>query len=263
MVLAVVRGGGLSGAARRLNVNHTTVLRRLDAAERKLGARLFERTPRGYVPTAAGQEMADVAARIEQDVVGLERRISGRDLGLSGTVRCATLDTIAQYLLPPHLVAFQRAYPGITVELLVSERIVNLTQRDADVAIRPVQLPPDNLVGRRLGHRESAVYASCSYLASRPDVDDLGEHDWLCFEEGMAGAWISRWISQHYPDARIVLRSNLLTVLFAATSRRWRNIVRATRPFPNRAERAPGRPRPEFHSGAQTDRFRGPPAHRR
>jgi len=216
LVLAVVRGGGLSGAARRMGINHTTVLRRLDAAEQRLGARLFERTPTGYIPTAAGEEMADVAARVEQDVLGLERRLSGRDVGLTGTVRCATVDTLAEYLLPPHLAAFRQAYRGIVVELTVSERIVNLTRRDADVAIRPTPQPPENLVGRRLGTLASAVYGSAVYLDARPGIADLADHDWLAFEEGMSGTWISRWIARHYPDARIVMRSNILTVLFAA-----------------------------------------------
>lgn len=216
LVLAVVRGGGLSGAARRMGINHTTVLRRLNAAEERLGARLFERTPTGYIPTAAGEEMADVAARIEQDVLGLERRVSGRDVGLTGTVRCATVDTLAEYFLPPHLAAFRQAYPGIVVELSVSERIVNLTQRDADVAIRPTRQPPENLVGRRLGQLASAIYGGIGYLDARPEVTDLADHDWLAFEESMAGTWISRWIASHYPDARIVMRSNILTVLFGA-----------------------------------------------
>ncbi len=216
LVLAVVRGGGLSGAARRMGINHTTVLRRLNAAEERLGARLFERTPTGYIPTAAGEEMADVAARIEQDVLGLERRVSGRDVGLTGTVRCATVDTLAEYFLPPHLAAFRQAYPGIVVELSVSERIVNLTQRDADVAIRPTQQPPENLVGRRLGHLASAIYGGIGYLEAHPEVTDLADHDWLAFEESMSDTWISRWIARHYPDARIVMRSNILTVLFAA-----------------------------------------------
>ncbi len=216
LVLAVVRGGGLSGAARRLGVNHTTVLRRLDVAEERLGAKLFERTPTGYIATAAGEEMADVAARVEEDVLGLERRLSGRDVGLTGTVRCATVDTLAEYFLPPHLAAFRQAYPGIVVELAASERIVNLTQRDADVAIRPTQQPPENLVGRRLGSLASAIYGSVAYLDARDDVTDLAAHDWLAFEEGMAGTWISRWIARNFPEARIVLRSNTLTVLFAA-----------------------------------------------
>lgn len=216
LVLAIVRGGGLSGASRRMGVNHTTVLRRLNTAEERLGARLFERTPTGYIPTAAGEEMADVAARIEQDVLTVERRLSGRDVGLTGTVRCATVDTIAEYFLAPHLAAFQEAYPGIVVELMVSERIVNLTQRDADVAIRPTNQPPDNLVGRRLGHMASAVYGGGAYLDAHPGVTNLADHNWLAFDESLSGSWISRWLTRTYPQARIVMRSNILTVLFAA-----------------------------------------------
>jgi DNA-binding transcriptional LysR family regulator len=98
----------------------------------------------------------------------------------------------------------------------VSERVVNLTRRDADVAIRPTPQPPENLVGRRLGHMATAVYASSAYLETRPDPADLAGHDWLAFEESMASTAISRWQSRHYPDARIVLRSNILTTLFAA-----------------------------------------------
>jgi DNA-binding transcriptional LysR family regulator len=216
LVLALVRGGGLSGAARRLGVNHTTVLRRLNAAERRLGARLFERTPTGYLPTPAGEEIAEVAGRVEEEVLAVERRVSGRDVGLTGAVRCATVDSLAQFLLAPHLAAFAGAYPGIVVELMVSERVVNLTRRDADVALRPTNEPPENLVGRKLGTIAHAVYASVEYAEANAHAGDLRQHCWLAFEEGLAHTTISRWMARHYPGAPVAFRANTLNTLFAA-----------------------------------------------
>lgn len=215
LVLAILRGGGLSGASRLMKINHTTVLRRLNTVEERLGVHLFERTPTGYTPTAAGEEMADVAARVEESVLTLERRIAGRDVGLTGTVRCATVDTLAEYFLAPHIASFHNAYPGIVVELAVSERVVNLTQRDADVAIRPTDHPPESLVGRRLGHLASAVYGAPSYLDAADGVTDLGGHRWLAFDESLAGTSMGRWMKTNHPEANVVMRSNILTVLLA------------------------------------------------
>jgi DNA-binding transcriptional LysR family regulator len=216
LVLALVRGGGLSGAARLLGVNHTTVLRRLNTAEQRLGAKLFERMPTGYAPTAAGEEMAEVAAHLEEDILAIERRVAGRDVRLSGTVRCATVDGLADFFLAPLLAAFQDAYPGIVVELLVSERTVNLTRRDADVAIRPTNTPPETLIGRRVGRMTYAVYGHVRYLATIADAGDPSRYRWLGVDEALAGTSLGHWQAAHVSEQAIVLRSNSLKTLLAA-----------------------------------------------
>src|SRR5215470_2859780 len=99
LVLAVYRDGTLSGAARRLGVTHSTVFRRLGAVEEQIGVRLFERFRDGYSPTPAGETAAAVAARLEDQVLTLERKLSGQDLRPSGIVRIATTDTLAALVM--------------------------------------------------------------------------------------------------------------------------------------------------------------------
>src|SRR5215831_7730636 len=99
IVLAVFREGTLSGAARRLGVTHSTVFRRLGAIERKMGVRLFERFRDGYAPTPAGETAAASAGRLEDEVLTLERKLSGQDLKPFGTVRMTTTDTLSAILM--------------------------------------------------------------------------------------------------------------------------------------------------------------------
>jgi len=148
IVLAVSREGTLSGAARRLGVTHSTVFRRLGAIEEQIGVRLFERFRDGYVPTPAGETTAETAARLEDEVLTLERRLSGQDLRPSGVVRITTTDTLGTILMR-HLQAMRALHPGIQFEVVISNAMANLTRREAEIAIRPTLEPPESLVGRR------------------------------------------------------------------------------------------------------------------
>ena len=159
LVLAVVREGTLSGAARRLSVTHSTVFRRLGAIEEQMGVRLFERFRDGYVPTPAGETAAEAAARLEDEVLTLERRLSGQDLRPSGVVRIATTDTLGTILMR-HLPAMRAVHPDIQFEVAISNAMANLTRREAEIAIRPTPEPPEILVGRRVANIAHAIYGS-------------------------------------------------------------------------------------------------------
>lgn len=182
LFLAVARAGSLSGAAREVGVNHSTVFRRIGAFEDSLGVRLFDRLPSGYALTAAGEEMQASAERVEAEIAALDRRVTGQDLRLSGVVRITTVDMLAQGLLPRHLVAFRRAYPGIEIELTVGNATLSLTRREADVALRVGNQPPETLVGRRVGRLVFAVYGAAEAgratapLAERPWIGLNAEH---------------------------------------------------------------------------------------
>jgi DNA-binding transcriptional LysR family regulator len=139
-VLAVATSGSLAGAARNLGVNHTTVLRRIGAFEQRLGLRLFERLPTGYVLTAGGEELITAARHIDDTVTALERKLAGQDLRLSGVLRITTTDTLMGSILPEILAEFRDSHPGIAIEVAISNLMFNLTRRDADVAIRPAPL---------------------------------------------------------------------------------------------------------------------------
>ena len=106
LVLAIARERGLAGAARVLRVNHSTVFRRLNAAEADLGVQLFERLPTGYQPTEAGSRLVGAAERIEAETLAVERELTGRDTRLSGRVRVTCSETLAYRLLTAELARF-------------------------------------------------------------------------------------------------------------------------------------------------------------
>lgn len=202
-VLAVARAGSLTGAARQLGVNHSTVFRRLGALEKELGTRLFERAASGYSPTAAGEDLRRVAERIEDEIAGLDRRLAGRDQTLSGLLRLTAPDDVMERLVIAPLARFRQRHPDIRLEAAIDNRNLNLTKREADIAIRPTKRPPESLVGRRIGPLAVAVYAP---------ADDSGGDDlpWIAWEEGTGPASDARWLARQGPEETVVYRSNSL-----------------------------------------------------
>jgi DNA-binding transcriptional LysR family regulator len=211
-VLAVASEGSLAGAARSLGVNHTTVLRRVGLFEKRLGLRLFERLPTGYVLTAGGEELIAAARNIDETVTTLERKLAGRDLRLTGTIRVTTTDTLMGSILPEILAEFRASHPGIVVEIAVSNLMFNLTKRDADVAIRPANDPPQTLIGRRIARIAFAIYGSSGYLAKH-EARELGGHLWVGPDDSLAGTSIARWMRAQLPDSEIALRADSLLAL--------------------------------------------------
>ncbi len=208
LVLAIGQAGSLSGAARMLGISHATVFRRIGRIEARLGVRLFERARTGYTATAAGEEMLSLAAGIDTDVADLERRLAGRDLRPSGTVRVTTTDTLVD-LLMPMLAAFRGAFPAVLVELVVSNELFDLRRRDADVAIRPTATPPESLVGRRLGPIAMAVYAAEGVVETREAV-------WIGPDDTLSHLSLARWLATTGKEDRVVFRANSLVAMQAA-----------------------------------------------
>lgn len=208
--LAIEQAGSVLGAAKQLGVNHTTVLRRIASLERRLGVRLFERLRTGYTPTPAGEELRNVILGVRQVLLDVEHRLSGKDLQLSGVVRIATTDTLSHGLLLPHLRAFRQLHPHIQLQIIGSNQIVSLTRREADIAIRATNQPPDNMLGRKIGLARSAIYGALSYLDERGHDLDSDRHDWIGLDETLAHLPEYRWLERRIPSERIVLRLNNL-----------------------------------------------------
>jgi len=215
LVLAVCREGTLSGAARVLDVNHSTVFRRIGAIEEKLGVRLFERFATGYVMTEAGEAMLEVGERVENEILGLSRELIGRDLHLSGVLRVAVPDALLLKILMPHLNIFTQRYPEIQLEMVISNNYLNLTRREADVAVRVTQSPPEIVVGRRICAMMTTIYGSTEYLA-RQTVNAIESYKWLIPDESLAHLPISNWLNHKYPKVKTVLRCNTLLGLYEA-----------------------------------------------
>jgi DNA-binding transcriptional LysR family regulator len=222
-VLAVAAQGSLAGAARALGVNHTTVLRRVNAFEERLGLRLFERLATGYVLTAGGGELIEAARQMEDTVLALERRLAGQDRTLSGAVRVTTTDTLANSILPDVLAAFRTKYPRIVIELDASNAVVSLARRAADVAIRPADRPPEALVGRRISAIGFAIYAGTCYLAERGGTHEistqaLADHIWIGPDDSLADTSVGRWMRAALPQAEVALRASSLLALRQAAA---------------------------------------------
>ncbi len=217
--LAIAREGNLTAAARRLGVNHTTVYRRLNAMEERLGVRLFERLPTGYQLTESGETLLPSAEQVEHEVAAAELRLAGKDLRPSGTLRVTTTEELMVGFLQPHLAAFQREQPDIQLEVSVGNLLFDLTRREADIAIRPTSRPPEHLVGRNLGSIGWAVYAAGSYLrrhGSPTQPADLAQHRVVTFGAELATIGPSRWMTRYASGQRIALRSDSLLIQLGA-----------------------------------------------
>jgi DNA-binding transcriptional LysR family regulator len=160
LVLAVADGGSLGAAARRLAVVTSTAFRRLNALERSLGVRLFERLPGGYVPSAAGRRVIAAAERMREAADEAARAVTGLDATLSGTVRVTAADSVAHALLVAPVARFLATNPALAVEVTIENRILALTRREADVALRAQRLTEPELVGRKLSGIAWTVYAA-------------------------------------------------------------------------------------------------------
>ncbi len=179
-VLAVCEAGSLSAAARNLGVNHSTVFRRIEGVEARLGVRLFERLSQGYVMTPAGELFFQQAQELRDGLNSIQRELGGQDLRLEGTLSITTTDSLLQYLTPVFS-RFQDKYPEIELRLLSEARSLDLMQRDADIAIRPTLNPPEHWSGRQVGTVICAAYAQSDYWKSAKSLQE-DERRWVCLD---------------------------------------------------------------------------------
>jgi len=168
--VAVAQEGTLSGAARRLGKDHTTVARRVEALETHLGAHLFDRLATGWKLTDAGESLVPVAGRIEDDVLAFERQARG-DETAHGVVRITVPPAAGRLLFAPRLAELLRDQKNLEYEILGSSVIANLSRREADVAVRMVTPDQSGLIARKLTNLRYAVYAAKGYAERVPEKD--------------------------------------------------------------------------------------------
>lgn len=164
--LAVAREGSISGGAKRLNVQHSTVSRRLQGLEETLGTRLLERKSSGYVLTEAGEKLKRSASRMEMEFLDVEGALSHQDAELTGDLHVTAINNMASSVLMPMFARFSESHPNIKLHIEVSNRYVSLADRQADIAIRLTNTPLDTLIGTKLATVASTIYGSKSYLES-------------------------------------------------------------------------------------------------
>lgn len=209
LVKAISDSRSLGRAAAVLGLNHSTVFRRLAALEATVGARLFERSREGYEPTSAGKEMISLATKMADSIVEFERRVAGRDAKPTGQLRVTTVEAIGQHFMPTVLTQFKDQNPGVVIELVLADHILNLSRREADVSIRLTDDPPETLVGRRICAVRWAIYCRRDVLAS-PELSNLDSAPFIGFAEHFGHPAARRWIETQIRPGRIVAKANSL-----------------------------------------------------
>lgn len=185
-LLAVVREGSLSAAARRLGLSQPTLGRHIDALEATLGSALFTRHRNGLTPTEAALALVPHAEAMEAAAAALVREASGKSLAPEGTVRITSSEVVGSEIVPRIMTRFCESYPGIKLELATTDRINNLLIREADIAIRMTRPDQEALVARRIGQVPIGLFAHKDYLArhGRPaSLDDLERHAVIGFDK--------------------------------------------------------------------------------
>ncbi|WP_242335074.1 MULTISPECIES: LysR family transcriptional regulator [unclassified Anaeromyxobacter] len=214
--LELSRSGSLSRAAQRLAVDRNTVARRVAALEEELKLPLFERGPQGWMRTAAGDELAALASRIEEDVLALARHVDARDRAIAGTVRLTTAMHLSAHLLVPALPSLRERHPALLLEIAADQRTFDLSRREADLALRMGRPRDAGLVTRKLSDVAYGLYAGRASPAARRGEVDLAGDPFLGLDDSLASSPQERWLARVAPQRHIVFRCNSTASLHAA-----------------------------------------------
>ena len=209
--LAIYRVGTLRGAAALLQIDQATAGRRLAALESSLDARLFLRTPGGYVPTAAGELAFAAAERMEQAADQLQRQMQGLDHRLSGGVRVATSETVASYYVLEAVRRVHAHHPDIRVTLSTAIQLSNLTRREADLAIRNIRPDNPDLIYRHLARKEVGLYASRNYLEAHGEPrlgTAFAGHALVTYQQAVLPGWSDTFCGEPTGNGRIGVELN-------------------------------------------------------
>lgn len=205
ILLAVSRCSTMTAAAKQLEVDQTTISRRLRALEERLGVRLVVRRRDGIDLTEAGIEAARAGEVMETVAHDLERSLVGTDAQLAGRVRVTTTTGLAHHNADL-FTEFGRRYPEVELELETDSTPRSLSKREADVAIRWSLKPDEGLFGRKLARAEFALYAATGLRESVGRRAKLSSYPWLAFTAASKARLIDEFMREHVPDARIVCR---------------------------------------------------------
>ncbi|MDB5467234.1 MAG: transcriptional regulator, LysR family [Phenylobacterium sp.] len=217
--LAVARGGSTLAASRTLGVNQTTVARRTENLEDALGVKLFERGQTGSRLTEAGRDLLAQAEKVEQAAVALGNHAQAHQRGLAGTVKITCTEILANAMITPAIGEFRKLYSEVQIDLLITDRALDIEAGEADLAIRSGRaLPISDLVARKLADYDFALYCSRDYAARKgvPTLADLKDHDLIGGEVTLGLLPGMEWMFAHAGGKSPATRSNSMTNLMHA-----------------------------------------------
>ncbi|MEX0732214.1 MAG: LysR family transcriptional regulator [Aquisalimonadaceae bacterium] len=216
--LAVARCGSLAKAATRLGVTHSTVFRRMNSLEASVDSKLFVRCPEGYRLTDLGREMFTYVDEISDRIDALQRVLDSRNDRLEGMLNVTAPHNLAYRYLPPFLTEFRALYPDFHINLTVSNADLNLSRREADLAIRATPAPPEHLIGYKLCAVAWGAYASEDYVArygSPSDDSELKGHYLISSHTDLIRLPAFDWLERNMDLGDIVMRCNDLVSMSA------------------------------------------------
>lgn len=208
-VLMVANKGSISAAARELCVNRSTVLRRIERFQHDLDCRIFDRGSEGYTLTPEAEKMIDAAREVESTLFDMQRQIEGQELRLEGKLRITTTDTFMVGVLAGPLARFRKKHPHILLDMLVTNRVLDLSRRDADIAIRPSPGPEAGFTSRKLCDVHFAVY----------HADNLDEKvksekaNWVGVNDTLQASLIGAWFEDNVNAEQVVIRCDSLVAV--------------------------------------------------
>lgn len=205
-VLMVANQGSISAAARELGVNRSTVLRRIEQFQDDLNCRIFNRSVNGYALTAEAEKMIDAAREVEATLFDMQRQLEGAEMRLEGKLRVTTTDSFMVGLLGEPLARFRDRHPHIVLELVITNRILNLARHDADIAIRPAQVPEAGFISHQLCEVPFYIYRHQSSAITKNWQAD----DWIGVTDALLASPVGGWFDQHLNPDRIVIRCDSL-----------------------------------------------------
>lgn len=212
--LAITRSGTIRGGAESLQANHTTLARRLTVMEDRMGARLFDRSKQGLVLTQLGEDLLPHAQRVEEEMTAAARVIVGRDAQPTGTVYLTLPHGLAMTSIMEDLSAFTDLYPDISLNMIFTNEVADLTRREADVSLRVAYEVSDDVVGRKLVQMSQAAYCTRDYAARVRDNGGEGLH--LIGWHEPEGDVTAKWVQEScYPKAQLKHRVSELVPLIS------------------------------------------------
>lgn len=213
--LALARQRSLSATARWLEVEHSTVARRVSSLEQALGLKLFDRLARGWTMTAQGHALYERACLLEEDMHGLQRTALGQS-ALAGHVRVSAPPFLLSHFVMPYLDEFHATYPQIELELIGERRGANLGRGEADIALRMREPREPELVARTLGHIAYGLYGTHAWSAL-PEAEQV----FIGFDSGIPELPHKLWLDDHAGARRYALRSNDMMVMRQSAGQGW------------------------------------------
>ncbi len=218
--LSVARAGRLTVAATRLGVEHSTVSRRIAALETRLGAKLFDRSPRGYDLTRAGEHLLTAAEGMESLALAAQGSIGGADLGASGTVRIGVPDGMGTFFLAPRIAELAQAHPDLDIQLLAMPRLFSLSRREADIAVSLNRPSTGRLHARKLTDYRLRLYAARGYLARHEEITSRAQlirHPFIGYVDDLIYTPELDYAPQVARDLRVRVKSSSLVAQLTAT----------------------------------------------